>query len=82
MEPIMSVHLLSISERLNRLRTRIYLESVSGIPASDKEAFLVFCREREMSTDAGKSDLSDWLKTRPIPEGEAWGGDAPRVCND
>ena len=49
MEPTKPADHLSIVERINRLRARIYLEQASGIVVTDKEAFLVACREQEIS---------------------------------
>lgn len=74
MELTRSADLSSIAERLKRLRTRIHLESVSGISASDKEAFLEFCQEQEMSDDAKQNHPSNWLSTWPAwKDNHPWG---------
>lgn len=42
-------HHLSIKERMSRVRERMRLERLSGIPVADKKGFLAFCREQEQS---------------------------------
>ena len=49
----------SIVERMQRIRTRLYLEKASGILVTDKEAFLALCREQELSEDASWKLLID-----------------------
>lgn len=51
MEPGKSTELSSIAERMNRLRTRMYLEKVSGIAVSEKGAFLAYCQKHELAEE-------------------------------
>lgn len=75
MELTRSTNLPSLTERLHRLRTRIYLENVSGISASNREAFLAFCREQERLVDSQQNHLSDWSSIWPEWDQGAWDKD-------
>ena len=54
---------LSIAERIQRLHIRISLEKTSGIPATDKTAFLALCQEREQAEETHWKILStSWVR--------------------
>lgn len=54
----------SIVERMQRIRTRLHLEEVSGISVADKEAFLAFCKEQEVSEHNARWGISATLPTK------------------
>lgn len=57
MVPIQTTSCSTITERIDRIRMRIYLEKAFGISAADKKAFLEICQQYEQ---VNQTDLIDW----------------------
>lgn len=56
MELVSCVHCSTITERLNQIRQRVYLEKISGISATSKEDFIAFCRQYEQKEYRTRSE--------------------------
>jgi hypothetical protein len=52
----------SINERMRKVHERMYLEKISGISASNKDAFLAFCREQEAAGLVGSTQAKSLEK--------------------